>query len=151
MPTLIHSRQSDPEAVTMDKTDATGGALRARSELEAMEAIADLLAQLPDAAARNRVLTWAGAIFHQAEPALFSTAPAPPLHVVRPVAFKDSNVTAQEDSGLSIGDLEDWFVTDKTPLPAARSPQAVKTQPVVSMIHGFVEDFQKLAKDWQEG
>ncbi len=88
MPTLIPCRQCDPEAVTMDKTDPTRVAVRARSELEAMEAIADLLARLPDAAARSRVLKWADAMFHQAEPALFSTTAAPPLHVVRPVAFQ---------------------------------------------------------------
>ena len=149
MPTLIPCRQCDPEAVTMDKTDPTRVAVRARSELEAMEAIADLLARLPDAAARNRVLKWADAMFHQAEPALFSPTAAPPLHVVRPVAFRDSNVTAQDDSDLSVGDWEDWF-DKKPPPPADRFPQAVKAQPVVSMIHGFVEDFQKLARDWQE-
>ncbi len=114
-----------------------------------MEGIAALLARLPDAAARHRVLQWVEAVFHPAEAALSSPAAAPPLHVVRPVPFHDSTVTAQDDSDLSVGDLEDWFDTDKTPPPDDRFPQAVKTQPVVSMIHGFVEDFQKLARDWQ--
>ena len=70
--------------------------------------------------------------------------------MVRPLAFQQSNLTAQDDSDLSVGDLEDWFDTDKTPPPDDRLPQAVTTQPVVSMIHGFVEDFRKLARDWQE-
>jgi hypothetical protein len=52
-----------------------------------------------------------------------------------------SNVSAQEDSDLSVGDLEDWFDKDTTPPPADRFPRAVTTQPVASMIHGFVEDF----------
>jgi hypothetical protein len=134
----------------MDKTDPTRGAVRARSELEAMEGIAALLARLPDAAARTRVLQWADAVFRHAEPALFPVAAAPTLHVVRPLAFQQSNLTAQDDSDLSVGDLEDWFDTDKTPPPDDRLPQAVTTQPVVSMIHGFVEDFRKLARDWQE-
>ena len=47
MPTLIPYRQCDPEAVTMDKTDPTRGAARARSELEAMEAIADSTGAAP--------------------------------------------------------------------------------------------------------
>ena len=115
-----------------------------------MEGIADLLARLPDAAACNRVLQWVEDVFHPAEPALSSTAAAPPLHVVRPVALQDSTVTAQDDSDLSVGDLEDWFDTEKPPPPDDGFPQAARTQPVVSMIHGFVEDFQKLARDWQQ-
>jgi hypothetical protein len=150
MPTLIHCRQREPEAVTMDKAGATRGAAHARLELEAMEGIAELLARLPDAAARTRVLQWVEGVFRPGEPALSSPAAAPPLHVVRPVAIQDSTVTAGDDSDLSVGDLEDWFDTDKTPPPDDRFPQAVRTQPVVSMIHGFVEDFQKLARDWQE-
>jgi hypothetical protein len=163
MATLIPYRQQGPEAVTMEKTGSTQAAARARSELEAMEGIADLLARLPDAAARSRVLQWVDAIFRQDKQALVTmpapvTTPAlPPLHVVRPAAFQESKAEAPEDWGLSVADLDDWFDNDKTPPPDdrlpepdERLPEPVSTQPVVSMIHGFVEDFQKLARDWQE-
>jgi len=73
-----------------------------------------------------------------------------PLHVVRPSAFHESKVDAPEDCDLSVGGLEDWFDKDNTPPPDDRLQEAVNTQPVVSMIHGFVEDFQKLARHWQE-
>ena len=70
--------------------------------------------------------------------------------MVQPAVFRESKMDASEEDSLSVGDLEDWFDTDNTPPPDDRFPQAVATQPVVSMIHGFVEDFQKLARDWQE-
>ena len=72
------------------------------------------------------------------------------LHVVRPGAFLESKVDAPEDCYLRVGGLEDWFDKDNTPPPDDRLQEAVNTQPVVSMIHGFVEDFQKLARHWQE-
>lgn len=70
--------------------------------------------------------------------------------IVRPAAFRESKVDAPQDCGLSLGDFEDWFDKDSTPPPDDRLQEAVSTQPVVSMIHGFVADFQKLARDWQE-
>jgi hypothetical protein len=51
---------------------------------------------------------------------------------------------------LSVEDLDDWFDNDRTPPPDDRLPEPASAQPVVSMIHGFVVDFQKLARDWQE-
>jgi hypothetical protein len=153
MPTRIPYRQYDGEAVTMDTTGSTVAATRARSELAAMEGIADLLARLPDAAARHRVLQWAAAIVHQDEPAPVSipgSMPgATPLHVVRSAAVQESKVNAQEDWGLSVGDLHNWFEKDSTPPPDDRLQDAVAPRPVASMIHGFVEDFRKLARDWQ--
>lgn len=150
MATLIPYRQHDPAAVTMDKTGSTQTAARARSELAAMEGIADLLTRLPDAAARARVLQWVDAIFRQDEPAPSPMPAATPLHVVRPAAFQGLKVDAPEDCYLSVGGEEDWFEKDSTPPPDDRLPEAVSTEPVVSMIHGFVADFQKLARDWQE-
>jgi hypothetical protein len=147
MPLMLY-RQSDPEAVTMDQADSTRAAAHARVELAAMQGIADLLARLPDAAARNRVLQWVEGVFHQAEPETFLAA-APPLHIVWPVAIQESKVAVQDDSDLSVGSMEDWFENDDTPPADDRFPQVAKTQPVVSMIHGFVADFQKLARDWQ--
>jgi len=115
-----------------------------------MEGISDLLAQLPDAAARSRVLHWIDAIFRQDTPAP-GPMPAPaPLHVVRPAACQESKVDAPEDWGLSVGDLDDWFDNDSIPPPDDQLPEPVSTQPVVSMIHGFVVDFQKLARDWHQ-
>ena len=57
---------------------------------------------------------------------------------------------APEDRGLSVGDWDDWFKKDRAPPPDDRLPDAVGTQPVVSMIHGSAADFQKLERDWQE-
>ena len=133
----------------MDKTGSTPAATRARLELAAMEDIADLLARLPDAAARSRVLQWAEAIVHQDEPAPISMPGATPLHLVRSAAFQESTKHAQEDPDLSVGDLKDWFDRNSTRPPDDRLPDSVGMRPVVSMIHGFVEDFQKLAHDWQ--
>jgi hypothetical protein len=150
MATLIPYRQQNPETVTMEKTGATQAIARARSELAAMEGMSDLLARLPDAAARSRVLYWVDAIFRQDTPAPVAMPAPTPLHVVRPAAFQESKVDASADCSLSVGDLDDWFDNDSTPPPADRLPEPVSTQPAVSMIHGFVVDFQKLARDWQE-
>ena len=150
MATLIPYRQHDPEAVTMDKTGSTQAAARAQSELAAMEGIADLLAGLPDAAARTRVLQWVAVIFRQDEAVSIPRLVATPHHVVRPAAFQESKVNAPEDGGLTVGDWDDWFDKDRTPPADDRLEEAAGKQPVVSMIHGFVADFQKLARDWQE-
>jgi len=150
MATLIPYSQHGPEAVTMEKTGSAEAIARARSELAAMEGISDLLARLPDAAARSRVLHCVDAIFRHDKPAPVPMPAATPLHVVRPPALQESKVEAPEDWGLSVGDLDDWFDNDSTPPPDDRLPEPVSTQPVVSMIHGFVVDFQKLARDWQE-
>jgi hypothetical protein len=150
MATLIPYRQQDPQAVTIKKADSTQAIARARSELAAMEGISDLLARLPDAAARSRVLHWVDAIFRQDTPAP-APMPAPtPLHLARPAAFQQSTVDAADDCYLSVGDLDDWFEKDSVSPPDDRLPGPVSNQPVVSMIHGFVADFQKLARDWQE-
>jgi hypothetical protein len=133
----------------MDRTGSTGAVARARSELAAMEGISDLLAQLPDAAARKRVLQWVDAIFRQDAPAPAPMPTPTPLHVVQPAVFLESKADVPEDS-LSVGNLEDWFENPRTPPPDDRLPEPAGTQPVVSMIHGFVVDFQKLARDWQE-
>jgi hypothetical protein len=150
MATLIPYRQHDPKAVTMDRTGSTDAVAIARSELAAMEGISDLLAQLPDAAARKRVLHWVDAIFRQDAPAPAAMPTPTPLHMVQPAVFRESTVDASEEDSLSVGDLEDWFESPRTPPPDDRLPEPASTQPVVSMIHGFVVDFQKLARDWQE-
>lgn len=150
MATLIPYRQHDPAAVTMEKTGSAQVAARARSELAAMEGIADLLTRLPDAAARARVLHWVDAIFVRTdEPAPLPMPAVTPLHVVRPAAFQQSRVDASEDGDLSVGGVDDWFEKDSTAPPDDRLQEAVSTQPIGSMIHGFVADFQKLARDWQ--
>ena len=150
MATLIPYRQHDPKAVTMDRTGSTDAVAIARSELAAMEGISDLLAQLPDAAARKRVLHWVDAIFRQDAPAPAAMPTPTPLRMVQPAVFRESTVDASEEDSLSVGDLEDWFENPRTPPPDDRLPEPAGTQPVVSMIHGFVVDFQKLARDWQE-
>ena len=150
MAMLIPYRQHDPAAVTMEKTGSAQAAARARSELAAMEGIADLLTRLPDAAARARVLHWVDAIFRQADaPAPQPMPAATPLHVVRPAAFQEFWPDASDDDGLSVGGVDDWFEKDSTPPPDDRLEEAVSTQPIGSMLDGFVADFQKLARAWQ--
>ena len=135
----------------MEKTGSAQAIARARSELAAMEGISDLLARLPDAAARSRVLHWVDAIFRQDDTPAPGPTPAPtPLHVVQRGAVQESKADAPEDSSLSLGDFDHWFDNHNTPPPDDRLPEPVSSQPVVSMIHGFVVDFQKLARDWQE-
>jgi hypothetical protein len=75
--TLIPYRQRDPEAVTIEKTGSARAIARARSELAAMEGISDLLARLPDAAARSRVLHWVDAVFRQDDTPAPGPMPAP--------------------------------------------------------------------------
>jgi hypothetical protein len=134
----------------MVRTGSAQAIARARSELAAMEGISDLLARLPDAAARDRVLHWVDAIFRQDTPAPVPMPAPTPLHVVRPAAFRESTVDAADDGYLSVKDLDDWFDKDSISPPDDRLPEPVSAQPVVSMIHGFVSDFQKLARDWHE-
>ena len=117
MATLIPYRQHDPKAVTMDRTGSIDAVAIARSELAAMEGISDLLAQLPDAAARKRVLHWVDAIFRQDAPGPAAMPTPTPLHMVQPAVSRESNVDASEEDSLSVGDLEDWFESPRTPPP----------------------------------
>ena len=149
---------------------------RARSELAVMEGIAELLGQLTDEAAVGRVLQWVDSVYRQGEPAsvaaavrtptpapVLAPAPAPsptlatpalapaPVDPVLTEAVWEPKVEALSDSDLRVDDLADWFEQPSASEPPNRpASETGATQPVVSMLHDFVSDFQKLARDWQE-
>jgi hypothetical protein len=122
-----------------------------RAEVGAMETIGAAMAPL-SGEARVRVLRWAAE--------LFGNTPATP-----DVSVPGAAGAAGAD--LAVSDLIDFF--DAKPAggndlfdPAEgctfggvdtgkeKEPAKVKEkEPVVSMIHGFVEDFKKLARDWE--
>lgn len=57
---------------------------------------------------------------------------------------------AHADPNLAVAGLESFFGEEPSSCEATPpSPQVVADQPVVSMIHDFVTDFQKLAIEWQ--
>jgi hypothetical protein len=123
-----------------------------RAELAAMQAIADAMTRLSEES-RRRVAEWAGEHFGGA---VKVASPPPAPRTVTPATGP-----ALDDTALAVADLEDFFErrpdeADLTligpeegcalePAPAT----AADDQPVVSMIHGFVEEFQKLARDWE--
>jgi hypothetical protein len=135
-------------------------------ELTAMQGVADALAGLPDAAARIRVLRWALDRFAAGEEEIFGSADAPPparsLTIVparKPDIHADLEVCDLEDlfERRMNGDAEDGDVVDGTPAPLVSTEPVVEdtrraaNQPVASMIRGFVEDFRKLAREWDLG
>lgn len=101
-----------------------------RVELMAMQKVGDALARLPDDTARQRVLKWAREVFQAEEE-------KPP-------------VPADPYEDLALGNAEEWFQPALPEGTGASQDAADASQPVVSMIHGFVADFQKLARDWKE-
>jgi hypothetical protein len=146
--TMIQCQQED--AGTSAGSDHSH---RARTELSVMQLIADQLAQLPDDTARRRVLQWANEMF-----GVKCTAPAAALSLVEPNRVQTAaaplravpHAAADDpDDDLSLGNLSDWFEVATAPLENSHA-QTQGDEPVVSMIHDFVSDFQKLAHDWQE-
>lgn len=126
-----------------------------RAEVAAMQTIADAMAKLPEDA-RGRVLRWAGELFGNVVLSAPAPTAAPPASAAVPAG----------DADLAVADLVDFF--DSTPVvdddlidpaegcslvetaPANVEPASAKEdQPVVSMIHSFVEEFQKLAREWE--
>ena len=117
-----------------------------------MRAIADALEHLPNDEARARVLQWVAEFF--------VVAPvAPP----RPAAKRGR--ARGTDPYLAVAELSSFFDADREPMaappdaadafeamdeePPAPDPAPQADQGVVSMVHSFVADFQKLARDWQ--
>lgn len=150
MGTMIQYKQSDSSTATTRNTPEAADC--ARTEISVMQTVADQLARLQDGASRHRVLSWAEEIFGVKEAAPAggpSVQPvATPAQVAPLTMVPRSATVAEEDDALTVGDLKDWFdVPSPSDPDDSRSPAA--DQPVVSMIHGFVEDFQKLARDWQ--
>lgn len=151
MGTMIQYKQSDSSAAATRNTPEAVD--RARTELSVMQAIAEQLAQLQDDRSRHRVLSWAEEAFGVKEAAPAGGPSAQPIATPAQVApltmVPRSAKVAEEDDGLTIGDLKEWFDVPSPPDPDDSCSPADADQPVVSMIHGFVEDFQKLARDWQ--
>jgi hypothetical protein len=126
-----------------------------RAEVVAMETIAEAMATVSPEA-RGRVMRWAGELFGDGA----ATA-----------ATKPAGAAAAVGGDLSVGDLADFFeakpedLADQTDLldlaecwpvaPANENESEIENEkekqkePIVSMIHGFVEDFKKLARDWE--
>ena len=132
--TMIPCEKPDSGAgATPSATESTD---RARAELSAMQAIADLLARLPDDAARARVLSWAEGIFRPTQVvSVVVPRVSPPTAATSqaPIQAAPPAVAADEDGDLSVGGIEDWFENTSTSDPAAERSQADADQPVVAM------------------
>jgi hypothetical protein len=141
-----------------------------RNELAAMRAIATALESLPDNRARSRVMRWAIDVLE-----LFVTdarsvsEPDTAENQVEEIAPPPSS-----DPSLDVDGIDELF--DQAPTARARVDQSLQAaEPlspqtrmreggserpqkrsapdslnVTSMIHGFVTDFQDLARDWRE-
>lgn len=139
---VAHSRDSTP----VDPVHA---------EVAAMETIADAMAKLPEDA-RGRVLRWVGELFGNVVLSAPATRSAPPA----------AASASTGDPDLALPDFSDFFgatsADDDDLIDPAEGCSLVETapadidtataqedQPVVSMIHSFVEEFQKLAREWE--
>jgi hypothetical protein len=89
---------------------------------------------------------------------LFERRPASPRDEFRIVEFvprADKPADAGVDDDLTLGsDVLDFAEESKPDAPAvasatATAPATREPQPVLSMLHSFVEDFQKLAREWE--
>ena len=139
-------------------------------ELSVTEQIVDLLAQLPDDAARRHVLAWAGEVLTEKDAtpvaskvARVSTQPLP----VAPVPNPSEN---DPDGDLVLGDLDDLFGDRGAPQEAAPShveefddlfdastslidgpaSQAGADEPVGAITHNLFPDLHTLAADSRE-
>lgn len=146
------------------KSDSASSELR--GELAALKTVADALASLPDTEARARVLRWAAERFLvplAASSARSATVPAPKA-AAWPPQFLDEGTSADllpalpnGEADLTVEDLKDLFEPVRPahqpmgrPAPVAAASAPPGGTGVVSMIHGFVEDFQQLARAWQK-
>jgi hypothetical protein len=105
-------------------------------ELSAMQAIANALTSLPDGEARTRVLRWAAGHFEANMT----------LSVVQAETAQAAAALQGDVDPLNLDTIFDDGIAPKfrrnTPLRPAKPP-------VVTALHNFVADFQKLARDWQ--
>jgi len=145
---LIDRRASDSDNMT--------------DEIEAIRAVGRALAQLPDAAARARVLRWAAERFQidtAVTPAAAPTAPVKAAAVDRPDLTLSMDgvhdlfpAPRNQDQARAIE--SDLLTLEAEPI-AELAPQVKETTPVEiapesgSMLHDFVNDFQRLANDCQ--
>jgi hypothetical protein len=108
-----------------------------RLELAVMETIVAALSRLPDEPSRTRAVRWAMDALAEA-PSEESTAAAPS-------ATSLATTGPEPDGDLDVADLDHLFPATVTPAARGRAPIG---QPIGSMVHGFVADFQKLVRDW---
>ena len=128
------------ESAPADNRPTSETADRVGAELAAMRSVGEALEHVRDDETRARVLRWAAESFG------LSTAPrvSPPAQP----ALSPSVAAVDVDPNLAVSELE-WLFAEKLTLPdPTPTSSSDPGQPVVSMIHGFVADFQKLARDW---
>ena len=136
-----------------------------QNELAAMRAISAAFEELDDNQARERVIRWAAEAFGISVATPAATQAPPPVRVL--AAVVDSTLTVdgldeffglpagrdahhdleqRRDTSLEISeaDLQDGYAEP----PPAAAPVA-PAQGVASLLHRFVADFQRLARDWK--
>ena len=114
------------------------------AEIAAMESVARAVSSLPEAA-RERVLRWAveryqlTALLPQAQAApnaaTLASTPAPVSAVEQATADRD----------LTLDGAELFGQTHRS------NPATAPQGGVESLVHDFVSEFQRVAKEWQEG
>jgi hypothetical protein len=118
-------------------------------ELEAMAAIGLVLSDLPDPAARLRVLKWATERFAAELEA------APQVLVADPAPVQDIS----SDPALAVDSLDEMFVTvsDETdddlgefaaPAPGGALAPTAPQAPLEVVIRSFAQDFQRFVEEW---
>ncbi len=115
------------------------GMSRVDTELSAMQAIADALSALPDREARTRVLRWAAAHFEA------NLTPG----VVEAQQVQPTAALQVPQGDVDPLNLDTIFDDGVAPTLRARTSLRPAKPPVVTALHNFVADFQKLARDWQ--
>ena len=115
------------------------------AEIEAMRAIGAALRQLPDQAARARVLRWAAERFavdaSAAEPLMASAAP-----MMTTSEGADRLRSSANDPTLAVESLYDLFPQLERDQPQPTGDHVPHQE---SIVREFVTDFQRLARDWQ--
>ncbi len=110
---------TNPKALAVTEREALSNTLFENPELTAMAAICELLEELPDDAARMRVMHWSfgrfSPEFKRAAPAPAPVAPAARVPPVAAAASATAEVTPRAedaDFGSQISELRDLFPPD---------------------------------------
>ncbi len=125
---------TNPKALSATKRVALSS-LFENPEITAMAAICEILQELPDEAARMRVMRWSFSRFSEEfKRPLVDSGPVAPRHAaerhatpdavatpIRRVSRDDVNGAESEDFGSQISELEDLFSSCSRPLSPARS------------------------------
>lgn len=122
-------------------------------ELDAMKQIAEAVSSLPDRESRARVLRWVAerlATFSETQIGE-SCLPAPRLSPDPAPAGAQMCASTEGDSSLTVDGIEALFEQPRNLVIAGASDPTATNQAgeaTVSMVDGFVKEFQKLARDW---